>query len=151
MGRFSAVAQGAAFFMIAMASSPLAHACEGCEPGRVATLDVTSAVDSAISLVVATWRKLQPTYDVLIVEADEPSTPPTVAQYAAAYDASDGQRSVELPGFRRRYEWQLTYRDDAAENVSQSSRGQRLPVADVKLDDSWVFGLRFELDYGWKR
>lgn len=57
----------------------------------------------------------------------------------------------ELPRFRHRYEWQLTYRDDAAEDLPQLSQTENLPVANVTLDDSWVFGLRFELDYGWKR
>lgn len=153
MGRCSAAAQGAALFLIAICSSPLAQACEDCESARVAKLDVTSAVDTAISFVVATARKLNPnpSYDVLIVEGDVPDTSPTVAEYAAAYDASDGQRSVELPGFRHRYEWQLTYRDEAAQGASKSSQSERLPNTDVTLDDSWVFGLRFELGYGWKR
>lgn len=151
MGRFSAAAYGAAFFLIAICSSPLAQACEDCEARNIASLDVTSAVDTAISFVVATVRKLKPSYDVLIVEGNDAGEPLTVAEYAAAFDARDGQASAELPGFRRRYEWQLTYRDDTAATVAQPSQSERLLGTDVTLDDSWVFGLRFELDYGWKR
>lgn len=151
MGRFSAAAQGAAFFLTALCVSPLALACEGCEARNTARLDVTSAVDTAISFVVATVRKLNPAYDVQIVENGALITSPTVAEYAAAYDARDGQRSAELPGFRRRYEWQLTYRDDVTEDAARPSRSEPLLGTDVTLDDSSVFGLRFELDYGWKR
>lgn len=151
MERSPAAAPGAAFFLIAICSSPLAQACEGCESRKVARLDVTSAVDTAVSFVVATVRKLHPAYDVQIVEGDAVGKPLTVAEYAAGFDARDGQRSVELPGFRRRYEWQLTYRDELTENIAQPSQSEHLPGTDVTLDDSWVFGLRFELDYGWKR
>ena len=69
MGRFSAAAYGAAFFLIAICVSPLALAGEDCESRNSARLDVTSAVDTAISFVVTTVRKLKPSYDVQIVEA----------------------------------------------------------------------------------
>lgn len=154
MGRFSAASRGAAFFLILIASPlaiPFAWACEDCDARDTARLDVTSAVDTAVSFVVATFRKLQPSYEVLVVEGEAPASALTVAEYAAAYDARDGQHSVELPGFRHRYEWQLTYRDDGAGSVPQSSQSESLLGTDVTLDDSWVFGLRFELDYGWKR
>ncbi|GFE81703.1 hypothetical protein GCM10011487_37030 [Steroidobacter agaridevorans] len=145
MDRFSAAAQVAAFFLVALMASPLARACEDCErtsheqpTGRV---DVTAAVDAATSFVIKALRSLYPSYKVSIVEGDAVDTTPTVAEYAATYDARDGQSSVELPGFRHRYAWQLTYRDEA----------DRVQGADVTLDDSYVLGLRFELDYGWKR
>ncbi len=152
MGRISAAAFGAAFFLTAICSSARAQACENCESrNATARLDVTSAVDTAVSFVVATVRRLRPSYDVEIVEGDVVGEPLTVAEYAAAYDARDGQPNSELPGFRRRYQWQLTYRDDVTAAVAQPSQSARLFGADVTLDDSWVFGLRFELDYGWKR
>lgn len=156
MGRFSAASRGAAIFLIAICSCPLAHACEDCEARDIGKVDVTSAVDTAISFVAAAVRKLKPSYEVSIVEGEAPPTTLTVAEYAAAFDARDGQRNVELPGFRHRYEWQLTYRDDPGggkglAGIAQPSRSERLSGTDVTLDDSWVFGLRFELDYGWKR
>jgi hypothetical protein len=151
MGRFSAAPFGAAFFLTAFCSSALAQACEDCESRNIARLDVTSAVDTAVSFVVASVRKLRPSYDVEIVEGDAVGKPRTVAEYAAAYDARDGQPNMELPGFRHRYEWQLTYRDDVTQPVAQPSQSARLFGTDVTLDDSWVFGLRFELEYGWKR
>lgn len=152
MGRYSAAPRGAAIFLVSICFGPLAQACEDCESRNVARLDVTSAVDTAVSFVVATVRRLKPSYEVTIVEGEEPlPATPTVADYAAAYDARDGHRNVELPGFRHRYEWQLTYRDDEPEHVSQPAPAERLRGTDVTLDDSWVFGLRFELGYGWKR
>ncbi|HEY5760273.1 MAG TPA: hypothetical protein VIU34_30830 [Steroidobacter sp.] len=154
MDRFSAAAQGAAFFLLIV--SPLAQACEDCEPvshdrqstGRV---DVTAAVDAASSFVIKALRSLYPAYKVSIAEGDAADTPPTVAEYAAAYDARDGQANVELPGFRHRYAWQLTYRDDDPSVLLQPTPTERIHGMDVTLDDSWVLGLRFELDYGWKR
>lgn len=151
MGRLPAVAFGAAFFLIAICCSPVARACENCDSRKAARLDVTGAVDSAISFVVTTMRKLRPSYEVLIVAGDAAAPLPTVAEYAAAYDGRDGQPSVELPGFKHRYQWQLTYRDELAELAAETSESERLLGTDVTLDDSWVFGLRFELDYGWKR
>jgi hypothetical protein len=151
MGRLLAAPSGVAFFLIAFCSSALARTCEDCGSSNVARLDVTSAVDTATSFVIATVRKLRPAYDVQIVEGESFDESLSVAEYAAAYDARDGQLSTELPGFRHRYEWQLTYRDDVAANIAQSSRSARRAGTDVTLDDSWVFGLRFELDYGWKR
>jgi hypothetical protein len=155
MDRFSAAAQVAAFFLVAVLVSPLAQACEGCErPSQEKTtgrVDVTAAVDSAASFVIKTLRSLYPTYKVSIVEGEGVDPPPTVAEYAAAYDARDGQRSVELPGFRHRYAWQLTYRDEEPAAVSQPTPVERVQGTDVTLDDSSVIGLRFEFDYGWKR
>lgn len=151
MGHFLAAARVAAFFIVAICSCAPALACEDCEPRNTARLDVTSAVDAAISFVVATVRKLHPTYDVQIVEGDAVGEPLTVAEYAAAYDARDGQLQAELPGFQHRYEWQLTYRDDGMKDGARASQIQRPPGTDVRLDDSSVVGLRFELDYGWKR
>jgi len=155
MDRFSAATQVAAFFLFVLMISPLAQACEDCEraphekpTGRV---DVTAAVDAASSFVVKALRSLYPSYSVAIVEGHAFDTTPTVAEYAAAYDARDGQASVELPGFRHRYAWQLTYRDDEPAAVLQPTPLERAQGTDVTLDDSWVFGLRFELDYGWKR
>lgn len=155
MDRFSAATQVAAFFLVALMLSPLARACEDCErasqekpTGRV---DVTAAVDAASSFVVKALRSLYPSYKVSIAEGDAVDTTPTVAEYAAAYDARDGQRSVELPGFRHRYAWQLTYRDDEPVALLQPTPAERVQGTDVTLDDSWVLGLRFELDYGWKR
>ena len=155
MDRFSAAAQVAAFFLVALMVSPLARACEDCErvsqekpTGRV---DVTAAVDAASSFVVKALRSLYPTYNVSIAEGAAVDAAPTVAEYAAAYDARDGQSSVELPGFRHRYAWQLTYRDEEPTAASQPTRLERVHGADVTLDDSYVIGLRFELDYGWKR
>jgi hypothetical protein len=155
MGRWSAVASGAAFFLIAMFSGPLAaQTCEDCAARKVVRLDVTAAVDTAISLVATTLRKLRPSYEVTIVEADAPQVPEptlTVAEYAAAYDAGDGQIQAELPGLQHRYAWELTYRDDGVDHASQLSKFARFRDTDVTLDDTWVFGLRFEWDYGWKR
>jgi hypothetical protein len=153
MGRFPAAAQGAAFFLIAI---PLAQACENCERAsapapKTVRLDVTAAVDTATSFVIKALRTLKPSYEVLVVEGDELETPPAVAEYAVGYDryeGSDGQRRDELPGFRHRYAWELTYRDEGLEVARPSET--RLGT-DVTLDDSWVLGLRFELDYGWKR
>jgi hypothetical protein len=154
MDRFSAAAQGAAFFLLI--ASPLAQACEDCEPvshdrqptGRV---DVTAAVDAASSFVIKALRSLYPAYKVSIAEGDAADNPPTVAEYAAAFDARDGQANVELPGFKHRYAWQLTYRDDDPSVLLQPTPSERIHGMDVTLDDSWVLGLRFELDYGWKR
>lgn len=151
MGHFPAAARAAAFFIVAICFCASAWACEDCEPRNTARLDVTSAVDAAVSFVVATVRKLHPTYDVQIVEGEAVGAPLTVAEYAADYDARDGQLNPELPGFQHRYEWQLTYRDEGMKNGGRAPHFQRQPGTDVTLDDSWVFGLRFELDYGWKR
>lgn len=155
MDRFSAAAQVAAFFLVVLMISPLAQACEDCErvpqekpTGRV---DVTAAVDAASSFVIKALRSLYPSYDVAIVEGDAVHPIPTVAEYAAAYDARDGQSSVDLPGFRHRYAWQLTYRDDQPVASLRQTPAERVQGTDVTLDDSWVLGLRFELDYGWKR
>jgi len=155
MDRFSAAAQVAAFFLFVLMVSPLAHACEDCErtsqgkpTGRV---DVTAAVDAATSFVIKALRSLYPSYNVSIVEGEAVDPTPTVAEYAAAYDARDGQTSVELPGFRHRYAWQLTYRDEEPTASLQPAPVERVQGTDVTLDDSWVLGLRFELDYGWKR
>ena len=157
MDRFSAAAQVAAFFLVALMASPLARACEDCErtsqekpTGRV---DVTAAVDAATSFVIKTLRSLYPSYKVSIVEGEAVDATPTVAEYAAAYDARDGHSDggrVELPGFRHRYAWQLTYRDEAP-TALQPTPAERVQGTDVTLDDSYVLGLRFELDYGWKR
>ncbi len=159
MGRFSAAAQVAAFFLLI--ASPLARACEDCErlpqdPPPTGRVDVTAAVDAATSFVAKAIRNLYPSYDVKIVEGDAVDavdTTPTVAEYAADYDARDGQSSVELPGFRHRSAWQLTYRDQEQERaaLSQRAKGERIQGTDVTLDDSKVIGLRFEFDYGWKR
>jgi hypothetical protein len=154
MDRFSAAAQVAAFFLLI--ASPLVHACEGCEPVSqvrqpVGRVDVTAAVDAATSFVLKALRSLRPAYKVSIVEGDAVDTELTVAEYAAAYDARDGQANVELPGFRHRYAWQLTYRDDEPSALLQPTPEDRMYGTDVALDDSYVLGLRFELDYGWKR
>nr|WP_298719650.1 hypothetical protein [uncultured Steroidobacter sp.] len=155
MDRFWAAVQVAAFFVLVLSISPRAQACEDCErvpadkpTGRV---DVTAAVDAATSFVIKTLRGLYPSYDVSIAEGEELDTTPTVAEYAAAYDARDGQSSAELPGFQHRYAWQLTYRDEQPAASSQPMPAERNPGTDVTLDDSSVIGLRFELDYGWKR
>lgn len=155
MDRFSAATQVAAFFLVAFMVSPLARACEDCErasqekpTGRV---DVTAAVDAATSFVVKTLRSLYPSYSVSVAEGDAIESSPTVAEYAAAYDARDGQRSVELPGFRHRSAWQLTYRDEEPATLSQPTPLDPVHGSDVTLDDSRVLGLRFEFNYGWKR
>lgn len=155
MDRFSAATQVAAFFLVAFMISPLAQACEDCErvsqekpTGRV---DVTAAVDAATSFVAKALRNLNLSYNVSVAEGDAAESSPTVAEYAAAFDARDGQRSVELPGFRHRYAWQLTYRDEQPAAVSQPTLVERVQGTDVTLDDSSVIGLRFEFDYGWKR
>lgn len=160
MDRFSAAAQVAAFFLFALMVSPLARACEDCErtsqekpTGRV---DVTAAVDAATTFVVKALRSLYPSYKVSIVEGEAVDTTPTVAEYAATYDARDGYSTddganVELPGFRHRYAWQLTYRDEAPTALLNPTPAERVQGTDVTLDDSYVLGLRFELDYGWKR
>lgn len=155
MGRLSAAAYGAAFFLIAVYSSPLAaQACEDCAARKVARLDVTAAVDTAISFVVTAMRKLKPSYEVTVVEGEEPAAEPeatlSVAEYAASPDAGDDQAGAELPGFQSRTAWELTYRDDGVDHASQLSKFARVRDTDVTLDDSWVFGLRFELDCGWK-
>ena len=158
MGRFSAASQVAAFFLIAICS-PLAQACETCDRApaapikptsrNLARLDVTAAVDTATSFVIKAWRSLNPSYDVLIVEGDAPEAPLTEAEYAAAaYADSDAPRKLELPGFRHRYSWELTYRDEGLESAQPSGPA---PGTEVTLDDSRVLGLRFELAYGWKR
>jgi hypothetical protein len=139
---------------------PLARACEDCDKtsrakptGRV---DVTAAVDAATSFVIKALRSLYPSYKVSIIEGDAVATTPSVAEYAAAYDARDGHwnddaGNVELPDFQHRYAWQLTYRDEAPSASLQSMPAERIQGADVTLDDSYVLGLRFELNYGWKR
>lgn len=152
MDRFSAAAQVAAFFLLI--ASPLAHAqrCEGCERGDppvTGRVDVTAAVDAATSFVVNAVRSLHPSYKVSIAEGDAVEATPTVAEYAAAYAARDGHPNDELPGFTHRYAWQLTYRDKDPTALLQLDPGAR--GTDVTLDDSRVLGLRFELDYGWKR
>jgi len=154
MDRFSAAAQVAAFFLFI--ASPLAQACEDCERGSrdrqpVGQVDVTAAVDAATSFVVKALRSLYPAYKVSIVEGDTADAALNVAEYAAAYDARDRQSNVELPGFRHRYAWQLTYRDDDPSALLQPTPADRIHGTDVALDDSYVLGLRFELDYGWKR
>ena len=155
MDRFSAATQVAAFFLLALMLSPLAQACEDCERAPqqrpVGRVDVTAAVDAASSFVIKALRSLYPSYQVAIVEGGALEATPTVAEYAAAYDARDGQSTVELPGFRHRYAWQLTYRDDPPITSLHATSAERVQSTDVALDDSWVFGLRFELEYGWKR
>jgi len=155
MDRFSAATQVAAFFLLALMLSPLAQACEDCERAPqqrpVGRVDVTAAVDAASSFVIKALRSLYPSYQVAIVEGGALEATPTVAEYAAAYDARDGQSTVELPGFRHRYAWQLTYRDDPPITSLNATSAERVQSTDVALDDSWVFGLRFELEYGWKR
>lgn len=157
MDRFSAATQVAAFFLLALMTSvqAQAQACEDCErvshdeaTGRV---DVTAAVNVATSFVIKALRSLYPSYKVSIIEGDAVDSTLTVADYAAAYDAHDGQRDVELPGFRHRYAWQLTYRDEGAAGLLQPAPVERVHGTDVTLDDSQVLGLRFELNYGWKR
>lgn len=154
MDRFSAATQVAAFFLLI--ASPLVQACEDCEPvshdpPSVGRVDVTAAVDAASSFVIKALRSLYPAYKVSIAEGDVVDSSPTVAEYAAAYDARDGQANVDLPGFKHRYAWQLTYRDDEPAALLQPEPGERLHGTDVTLDDSWVLGLRFEFDYGWRR
>jgi hypothetical protein len=156
MDRFSAAAQVAAFFLLIASPLALAQRCEDCErvshdPPVTGSVDVTAAVDAATSFVIKALRSLHPAYKVSIVEGDAIDAAPTVAEYAAAYDARDGRSKDELPGFRHRYAWQLTYRDQDPAALSQLEPGERSHGTDVKLDDSWVLGLRFELDYGWKR
>ncbi|WP_129776946.1 hypothetical protein [Peristeroidobacter soli] len=112
---------------------------------------MTAAVDAATSFVIKTLRSLYPSYKVSVVEGDAVEAMPTVAEYAASYDARDGESNEELPGFRHRYAWQLTYRDKDPAALLQPEPGGRFHGTDVTLDDSRVFGLRFELDYGWKR
>lgn len=138
MGRFSAAAQVAAFFLIAGCLSLPAQAqdCQHCD--RIVTgspqlpdtwrgvgrIDVTAAVENATSL----------------------------GEYVAAYTEDEPAREVEMPDFRRKYLWQLTYRSDAADAVlSQPAEAGRFPGLNTTLDDSWVVGLRFEMDYGWIR
>jgi hypothetical protein len=159
MDRFPAATQVAAFFLFALMVCPLARACEDCErtsqekpTGRV---DVTAAVDAATSFVVKALRSLYPSYKVSIVEGEALDASPIVTEYAAAYDArghsNDDAGNIELPGFRHRYAWQLTYRDEAPAALLQPTPAERVQGTDVTLDDSYVLGLRFELDYGWKR
>src|SRR5687768_9945210 len=133
MDRFSAAAQAAAFFLVALMACPLAQACEDCErashdkpTGRV---DVTAAVDAATAFVIKALRSLYPSYKVSIVEGAAIDAAPAMADYAATYDARDEQSSVELPGFRHRYAWQLTYRDE--------TQAERVQGSDVTLDDSY--------------
>ena len=154
MDRFWAAAQVAAFFLVVLSISPLAQACEDCErvsdgkpTGRV---DVTAAVDAAGAFVIKTLRGLYPSYHVSVVEGGGVDSM-TVAEYAAAYGIHDGQSRAELPDFRHRYAWQLTYRDEQPAAVSQPTPAERAHGTDVTLDDSRVIGLRFEFDYGWKR
>lgn len=154
----SAAAQVAAIFLIALVISPLAQAaCEDCErasqekpTGRV---DVTAAVDAAASFVAKAVRSLRPSYKVSITEGEAVDPSPTVAEYAAAYDARDGQRKAELPGFQHRSAWQLTYRDETPLGMSQPTQVEleRVHGTDTTLDDSSVVGMRFEFDFGWKR
>lgn len=154
MDRFSAAAQVAAFFLVALVTSSPARACEDCERSQAkptGRVDVTAAVDAATSFVVKALRSLYPSYKVSIVEGEAVDATPTVAEYAAAYDERDGQSSIELPGFRHRYAWQLTYRDEDPVALFQPRSMERVQGTDVALDDSYVLGLRFELDYGWKR
>lgn len=122
MGRFRAVAQVAAFFLVTSCLSPLAQA---------QAIDVTAAVERASSFVV---------------DAS------TVAEYVAAYTAGEPTGEVEMPGFRRKYLWQFTYRSDAPDAMSaEPAQSERFPGMNTTLDDSWVVGLRFEMDYGWTR
>jgi hypothetical protein len=152
MGRFSVAACAAAFFPIAICSDALAQTCQNCAAREVARLDVTAAVDAAVAFVVATMRKLTPAYQVTIAEGESsaPQALPHLPGYAATFAGDETHAGVELPEFQRRYAWQLTYRDEGLGAVSRSSH-ERASGTDVALDDSWVFGLRFELDYGWKR
>ena len=71
--------------------------------------------------------------------------------YLAAYEASEPQQSVRMPGFRREHKWALTYRSDAADAISQPAQSDRFPAMNTTLDDSVVLGLRFEWEYGWTR
>lgn len=138
MGRFPAAAQVAAFFLIAGCLSPPAQAqdCEDCN--RIVT---------GSSQMPDTWRDLG-RLDV----ADALDSAASVAEYVAAYIADEPAREVEMPDFRRKYHWQLTYRSDAAHAVSsQPAQAERFPGLNTTLDDSWVVGLRFEMDYGWIR
>ena len=74
------------------------------------------------------------------------------------YGGDDGDRldvtaAVEMPALKREYTWQFTYRSDALDELTRQPGLQldRYPGMNITLDDSWVVGLRFELDYGWAR
>lgn len=181
MGRFWAATRVVALFIMAVSCSPLAHACEACERVPLAAenpfdvlrhlgrVDVTAAVDTATSFVidktVRGWRWLagrglaSGEVDVAQLDAE-----PDVADisngsdviagavdYLAAYEASEPQQPVRMPGFRREHKWALTYRSDAADAISQPAQSDRFPAMNTTLDDSVVLGLRFEWEYGWTR
>jgi hypothetical protein len=184
MGRFWAATRVVALFLsallIAMGSSPVAYACEACErvpispanpaetPRKIGRIDVTSAVDSATSFIVAKtvhgWRWLshwgvrRTEVDITQLDADTVAdisngsdVIATSADYLTAYDAVDPQQPVRMPSFRREHKWALTYRSDAVDAISEPAQSDRFPGMNTTLDDSVVVGLRFEWDYGWTR
>jgi len=134
---------------------------------NVGRLDVTAAVDSAAYFVIETLRSLhlfsrfglapgqvdvtqQPLQGLVV--ADDAVTR-TINDYVISYADHEQQRQADMPDFRRKYAWQLTYRSDAPGGLAPASDVQldRFPGMNITLDDAWVVGLRFEMDYGWTR
>lgn len=137
---------------------------------NVGRVDVTAAVDTATSFIADAVRRLhlfafsrpgqvdiaQQTLGVTdgiatynnVIAADVETMTSMAADYVASYEVHEPRG--EMPDFKHKYAWQLTYRDDTDVAPSRS-QFERLPGMSIALDDSWVVGLRFEVDYGWTR
>lgn len=138
---------------------------------QVGSLDVTAAVDSATAVVLDALRELgrfarlrDPAGEVDVAEFDaldaldagDPlAVKRTLAEFIAAYDMDydGGQSGAEMPALKHETTWQLTYRSDVPDGSAPPPDLQldRYPGMNITLDDSWVVGLRFEVDYGWAR
>jgi hypothetical protein len=145
------------------------HAADGRR--QVGSLDVTAAVDSATAVVVDALRGLgrfarlrAPVGEVDVaqfnelheLDAGDPLAEElTLAEFSAAYDMNyySGQPDAEMPALKHETTWQLTYRSDVPDGSTPRPDLQldRYPGMNITLDDSWVVGLRFEVDYGWAR
>lgn len=143
---------------------------------NIGRLDVTTAVDTATAFMLdavrglrwfsrlrlapgdveITQQELGSERDVshgsdAIAAAEYLGAGVNIADYASAYDAGEIEPASQMPNFRREHRWQLTYRSDAADAISQPAQSDRFPGMNTTLDDSIVVGLRFQMEYGWTR
>ena len=144
---------------------------------NIGRVDVTAAVDSTASFVMDALRRLRlfshfgvapGQVDVMqqplgaqdsvftnTADADDGSDMARMmSEYVTSYTTPHSDvHEIEMPDFRHKYAWQLTYRSDAPGGLAPQpdTHLDRFPGMNVTLDDAVVVGLRFEMDYGWTR
>jgi hypothetical protein len=149
---------------------------------NIGRVDVTAAVDGTASFVMDTLRRLRlfSRFGVAPGQVNVTQQPlgegggadegidytnaadqdagsdmaRAVSDYVASYTGQHTDvRQIEMPDFRHKYAWQLTYRSDAPGGLAPQpdTHLDRFPGMNITLDDSVVVGLRFEMDYGWTR